>query len=50
MENLEVDVTRHELQIAMYGYATYFAGQVELAADRIQLETEDPAVREAAIL
>ena len=49
MEDLEINANRRELQILMYAYGGYFAGQVELAADRIYNETTDPTVRERAV-
>lgn len=50
MKRLDIEASRRELQIMMYAYGSHFAGQVELAADRIYTETADPDVREAAIL
>jgi hypothetical protein len=49
MESLGVEGSRRELQILMYEFGGYFSGQVELAADRIGEETDDPDVRRAAL-
>lgn len=50
MQSFDIDASRREMQILMYAYGNHFAGQVELAADRIYHETNDPTVREMAIL
>lgn len=44
-----LDVTKRELQTALYNFAVHFAGQVELASTEIYSSTQDARIRRAAI-
>ena len=44
-----IDVTKRELEIAMYSFAVHVTGQIELACSEIYTSSSDPDIRRAAI-